>query len=67
MDLLTTHHWSVGSGNSAPHRERETVSGGPVCRVLKGVFRGKPKDSVWEDWGTLGKIKEITTAPEESY
>ena len=19
---------------------------------------GKPKDSVWEDWGTLGKIRE---------
>ena len=24
------------------------------------MFLGKPKDSVWEDWGTLGKIREIT-------
>ncbi len=36
-----------------------------VCWVL---FRGKcpkgnPKDSVWEDWGTLGKIRGITTPP----
>ena len=23
----------------------------------EGVFLGKPKDSVWEDWGTLGKIR----------
>ena len=38
----------------------------PVFRVLKeleprvsGVeLLGKPKDSVWEDWGTLGKIRE---------
>ena len=35
-----------------------------ICRVLKGgvqgegVFLGKPKDSVWEDWGILGKIRE---------
>ena len=33
-----------------------------ICRVPKGrVFKregylGKCKDSVWEDWGTLGKI-----------
>ena len=32
------------------------------CRVLnggvvqgEGLFLGNPKDSVWEDWGTLGK------------
>ena len=38
------------------------------CRVLKGgvskgegVFLGNPEDSVWEDWGTLGKIRGITT------
>ena len=37
-------------------------------RVLKGpgVSKGKrelgnPKDSVWEDWGTLGKIRGITS------
>ena len=34
------------------------------CRLPKGgVFKGggnwgNPKDSVWEDWGTLGKIRE---------
>ena len=40
------------------------------CRVLKGegLFKGRgylgnPKDSVWEDWGTLGKIRGITTPP----
>ena len=27
----------------------------------EGVFLGKRKDSVWEDWGTLGKIRGITT------
>ena len=27
----------------------------------EGVFLGNPKDSVWEDWGTLGKIRGITT------
>ena len=39
------------------------------CRVLKGpggvqgegVLLGKPKDSGREDWGTLGKIRGITT------
>ena len=29
------------------------------------MLLGNPKDSVWEDWGTLGKIREITTPPEE--
>ena len=24
----------------------------------EGVFLGNPKDSVWEDWGTFGKIRE---------
>ena len=24
----------------------------------EGVFLGNPKDSVWEDWGTLGNIRE---------
>ena len=27
----------------------------------EGVFLGNPEDSVWEDWGTLGKIRGITT------
>ena len=27
----------------------------------EGVFLGNLKDSVWEDWGTLGKIRGITT------
>ena len=27
------------------------------------MFLGNPKDSVWEDWGTLGKIREITAPP----
>ena len=27
----------------------------------EGVFLGKPEDSVWEDWGILGKIRGITT------
>ena len=40
------------------------------CRVLKGpggcvqgegVFLGNHKNCVWEDWGTLGKIRGITT------
>ena len=40
-----------------------------ICRVLKGPgveprggggTLGNPKDSVWEDWGTLGKIRGIT-------
>ena len=26
-----------------------------------GVFLTNPKDSVWKDWGTLGKIRGITT------
>ena len=33
-------------------------------RILKGggvqgegVFLGNPRDSVWEDWGTLGNIR----------
>ena len=30
---------------------------------VPGVFLGNPKDSVWEDWGTLGKIRGITTPP----
>ena len=40
---------------------------GAFYRVLKGgvqgegVFLGNPEDSVWEDWGTLGKIWVITT------
>ena len=25
-----------------------------------------PKDSVWEDWGTLGKIRGITTHPKQN-
>ena len=29
----------------------------------QGVFLGKPEDSGWEDWGTLGKIRGITTPP----
>ena len=29
-----------------------------------GCSWGNPKDSVWEDWGTLGKIRGITTPPE---
>ena len=24
---------------------------------------GNPEDSVWEDWGTLGKIRGIATPP----
>ena len=36
-----------------------------ISRILKvgggilaeGVFLGNPKDSVWEDWGTLGNIR----------
>ena len=35
----------------------------PGCLRGGGVFLGNPEDSVWEDWGTLGKIKGITTAP----
>ena len=41
------------------------------CRVLKGPGGVEPRgggvpgepfsDSVWEDWGTLGKIRGITT------
>ena len=41
------------------------VKGG--CVQGEGVLLGNPKDSVWEDWGTLGKIGEITTPPEELY
>ena len=28
-----------------------------------GCSWGNPKDSVWEDWGTLGKIRGITPPP----
>ena len=38
----------------------------PSFRVLKGHrggTQGNVKDSVWEDWGTLGKIRGITTPP----
>ncbi len=28
-----------------------------------GVFLGNPEDSAWEDWGTVGKIRGITTPP----
>ena len=31
------------------------------CFTGEGVFLGNRKDSVWEDWGTLGKIRGITT------
>ena len=24
----------------------------------EGVFLGNPKDSVWEDWGTVGNSRE---------
>ena len=43
------------------------VQGTVTYRVLKGpgggvqgegVFLGNPKDSVWEDWGSLGNIRE---------
>ena len=34
---------------------------GPGVVQGEGVFLGNPKDSVWEDWGTLGKIRGITT------
>ena len=36
-----------------------------VCRVLngRGCCWGNPKDSVWEDWGTLGKIRESQPPP----
>ena len=32
----------------------------------QGVFPGNPKDFVWEDWGTLGNIRGITTPPPET-
>ena len=34
---------------------------GPGVFKERGVFLGNPKDSVWEDWGTLRKIRGITT------
>ena len=41
---------------------------GFIGRVLRGVQGnggnwGNPKDSYREDWGTLGKIRGITTTP----
>ena len=33
---------------------------GPGGVQGEGVFLGNPEDSVWEDWGTLGKIRGIT-------
>ena len=33
---------------------------GPGVVQGKGVFLGNPEDSVWEDWGTLGKTRGIT-------
>ncbi len=27
------------------------------------VFLGNTEDSIWEDWGTLGKIRGITNPP----
>ena len=32
--------------------------GGALSYQGEGVFLGNPKDSVWEDWGTLGNIRE---------
>ena len=32
-----------------------------MCPRVSGVFLGNPKDSGREDWGTLGKIRGITT------
>ena len=37
------------------------LKGGGVQR--EGVFLGNHEDSVWEHWGTLGKIRGITTPP----
>ena len=33
----------------------------PDSNSWEGVFLGNPEDSVWEDWGTLGNIRGITT------
>ena len=39
---------------------------GPGVEPRGGVFLGNPKHFGREDWGTLGKIRGITTPPEES-
>jgi len=28
------------------------------CKLLEDPFLGDPKGSVWEDWGTLGNIRQ---------
>ena len=63
--LVTLHQltWPLKIGH--PKRKRESI---PTIhfQVLQYVsFRegnwGTLRDSVWEDWGTLGKIRRITT------
>ena len=53
--MVTNHLQVMGWSSKYPYR---VLKGG----VSKGrVFLNNPEDSVWEDWGTLGKIRGITT------
>ena len=45
-----------------PNAPDQFLDGLEVFKGGRGSL-GNPKDSVWEDWGTLGKIRGITTPP----
>ena len=54
-------YWGFGlfSGAFAVSFREQVIGFLRVPGVSKGrVFLGNPKDSVWEDWGTLGNIRE---------
>ena len=61
--VAITNHSREG-GKKQVEKNKPRVN---ACRVLKGgvfkgrVFLGNPKDSGREDWGTLGKIRGIST------
>ena len=47
----------VGRKISSSHWDHRVLKG-PGGVQGEGVFLGNPKDSVWEDWGTLGNLRE---------
>ena len=57
-NLFKPHTWKVAENELGRFKKCTTgIELDSFCQDWKGGVTGEPKDSVWEDWGTLGNIR----------
>ena len=61
LELCRELHFSTDNITRDPTLSYRVLKGGGGGEKGEGVFLRNPKDSGGEDWGTLGKIRGITT------